>query len=56
MVMLVQVATTLQLIAFITVLVWDSTALLNLFTVFSPGDYYTGYFPFLSMLSLREAA
>jgi len=39
--MLVIVAMTRQLIAFNTVLVWDSIGSLNRFTVFSPGGYYT---------------
>jgi hypothetical protein len=42
MVMLVHVATTLQLMAFMTVLVWDSMARFDLLTVFSPVAYYVG--------------
>ena len=45
--MLVKVATTLQLIALDTVLEWDSTGLLDFFTVYSPDG---------NVLSLLEAA
>jgi hypothetical protein len=42
MVMLVKVATTLQLTALKTVLEWDSAWFFDFFTVNSPGGYYTG--------------